>query len=154
MDQEPIILASDHAGFEMKQHVAQILSAREIPFHDEGALTLDSDDDYPLRIAAAAKKVSRGEFSRGIVMCGAGIGASIVANKFRGVRAALCVTPQMAELSRRHNDANVLVLGGRITSFEDAEKIIDTWCNTPFEGGRHLRRINQIDGIPHSGDPS
>jgi ribose 5-phosphate isomerase B len=117
-----------------------------IPCEDVGVFS-EEKSDYPIYIARAAAKVSNGTFKRGIVLCGSGIGASMVANRFKGVRAALCVTPQMATMSRSHNDANMLVLGQRITPFDTATEILKIWLSTPFEGGRHEHRVEQIDTV-------
>jgi ribose 5-phosphate isomerase B len=141
-----IVLASDHAGFVLKEFVKKELEKLAIPFEDVGAFTGERSD-YPIFISRAAHKVSIGMFKRGIVVCGSGIGASIVANRFKKVRAALCVTPEMALLSRQHNDANVLVLGGRITTQETASEILQTWLETPFEGGRHQTRVELIETV-------
>jgi ribose 5-phosphate isomerase B len=108
-----IVIGADHAGFKLKEHIKKELVKMAIPFQDVGVYS-EERSDYPIYIARAASKVSNGIFKRGIVLCGSGIGASMVANRFKGVRAALCVTPQMATMSRSHNDANMLVLGERI----------------------------------------
>jgi ribose 5-phosphate isomerase B len=145
-EKSKIILASDHAGYNLKEFIKTQLQKLNIPYEDVGTFSMESCD-YPIYIAKAAKKVSEGLFSRGIVFCGSGIGASIVANRFKNVRAALCVTPQMAVMSRSHNDSNILVMGERITSFDTACEILKSWLETPFEGGRHKRRIEQIDEV-------
>lgn len=141
-----IIIGADHAGYKLKEHIKQELEKMGIPCEDVGVFS-EEKSDYPIYIARAAVKVSNGTFKRGIVLCGSGIGASMVANRFKGVRAALCVTPQMAMMSRAHNDANVLVLGQRITPFDTATEILKTWLSTPFEGGRHENRVKQIDTV-------
>jgi ribose 5-phosphate isomerase B len=143
---EQIIIGSDHAGFAMKVHIEAELDRLGIAYKDIGAYS-EERSDYPLFSAKVAKAVSNGEFERGILICGSGIGASITANRFRKVRAALCVTQEMARLSRTHNNANILVLGGRITPFDEALKILNIWLNTGFEGGRHLARITMIDEV-------
>jgi ribose 5-phosphate isomerase B len=139
-----IIIGSDHAGFEMKEYVKSLLVKQGIAFDDVGVNSTDRSD-YPLYAAKVARAVSRGEYERGIALCGSGIGASITANRFRKVRAALCITEEMARLSRLHNNANVLVIGGRITSQEEVSKILDAWFTTDFEGGRHEIRVRMID---------
>ena len=139
-------MASDHAGFKLKEFVKRELGNRSIPVEDVGVFG-EERSDYPIFIARAASKVSSGAFRRGIVLCGSGIGASIVANRFKNVRAALCVTPEMAEMSRRHNDSNVLAMGERITPPETAAKILSVWLDTPFDGGRHETRVRQIDTV-------
>jgi RpiB/LacA/LacB family sugar-phosphate isomerase len=144
-----IVIGSDHAGFKLKESIKNELEKMSIPFEDVGVFN-EERSDYPIFIARAASKVSKGMFNRGIVLCGSGIGASIVANRFKKVRAALCVTPEMAVFSRSHNDANMLVLGQRITSPETASEILKAWLETPFEGGRHMHRIEQIDTVDGS----
>jgi ribose 5-phosphate isomerase B len=144
-----IIIGSDHAGYKLKEHIKRILETLGIPFEDVGVNNEDPSD-YPIYSARVASKVSSGVFKRGIAICGSGIGASMVANRFKNVRAALCVTPEMGTMSRSHNDANVLVLGQRITTFETASEILRQWLTTPFEGGRHVHRIEQIDTVDGS----
>jgi ribose 5-phosphate isomerase B len=144
-----IIIGADHAGFKLKEHIKKELEKLSIPCEDVGVFS-EERSDYPIYIARAAAKVSNGTFKRGIVLCGSGIGASIVANRFKGVRAALCVTSQMAQMSRQHNDANVLVLGQRITPLDTATEILKIWLSTPFEGGRHEQRVAQIDTVDGS----
>lgn len=129
----------------MKEFIKVELGRLGIAVKDLGAPAYDADDDYPLFSARVAAAVSKGEFERGISVCGSGIGASIAANRFRHVRAALCVTVEMAELSRRHNDANMLVIGGRITPKQTVTAILNAWLNTAFEGGRHARRRDMLD---------
>lgn len=142
---DTIVIGSDHAGFEMKEHIKQYLTKKGIQFVDSGAVEYDAADDYPVLAFNLAQKVSTGEFNRGILLCGTGIGASIAANRVKGVRAALCTTPDAAKMSRLHNDSNVLVLGGRVLSTEMVEKIIDAWFEGYFEGGRHQKRVDQLD---------
>lgn len=142
-----IVIGSDHAGFKLKGHLKQELRRLGIECEDVGAAGLDPADDYPVYSAKVASAVSTGTYRRGIALCGSGIGASIVANRFRGVRAALCVTPEMAKMSRLHNDANVLVMGERITAPDVAARILKTWLDTPSEGGRHARRVEQIEEV-------
>jgi ribose 5-phosphate isomerase B len=144
-----IIIGSDHAGYKLKEHIKRILETLGIPFEDVG-VNNEAPSDYPIYSARVASKVSSGVFKRGIAICGSGIGASMVANRFKNVRAALCVTPEMGTMSRSHNDANVLVLGQRITTFETASEILRQWLTTPFEGGRHVHRIEQIDTVDGS----
>jgi len=138
-----VALASDHAGFELKQKMKSYLEQIGVRSEDFGTFKTDSVDyaDYGI---LAARSVAKGKAERGILICGTGIGMSIVANKVTGIRAALCTSPEMAEQSRRHVNANILVMGGRITDHDLALKIIDVWLKTPFEGERHLRRINKI----------
>ncbi|HUI93410.1 MAG TPA: ribose 5-phosphate isomerase B [Chitinivibrionales bacterium] len=141
-----IVIGADHAGYKLKEHIKQELQKMGIPCEDVGVFS-EERSDYPIYSARAAAKVSNGTFKRGIVICGSGIGASIVANRFKGVRAALCVTPQMAAMSRLHNDANMLVLGQRTTPDETATEILKNWLSTPFEGGRHEHRVKMIDTV-------
>jgi len=136
-----IAIASDHAGFELKELIKKDMP--ELDIIDLGTFSADSVD-YPDFGIALAEAVAKGEADRGIVICGSGIGMSIAANKVKGIRAALCQTKEFAELSRRHNDANVLVLSGRFISHFLAKEMIEVWLNTPFEGGRHKRRIDKI----------
>jgi ribose 5-phosphate isomerase B len=148
MNQEkntPIVLGSDHAGWELKEEIKAYLSGKGIPVKDVSEPRLNPNDDYPVTAKKVAKAVASGEFERGITMCGTGIGASIAANRVKGSRAALCLTPEMARMARRHNNANVLVLGGRITTSNEAFMIIDAWMSAQFEGGRHERRVMLLD---------
>jgi len=137
-----IIIGSDHAGFALKE-------ALKKAFHGITDIGAGSEEsvDYPDFGARVARAVSSGEFDRGILICGSGIGMSIVANRFPGVRAALCTDTETARLSRMHNDANVLVLAGRRTDPETAVAITTVWLDTPFEGGRHARRLDKIRTI-------
>jgi ribose 5-phosphate isomerase B len=144
-----IVIGSDHAGFKLKERIKKDLETMGIPIEDVGVFSEDRSD-YPIYSARVASKVSNGTFKRGIVICGSGIGASIVANRFKRVRAALCVTPEMGTMSRSHNDANVLVLGQRVMTFETASEILKLWLTTPFEGGRHAHRVEQIDTVDGS----
>ncbi|MDZ7261634.1 MAG: ribose 5-phosphate isomerase B [candidate division KSB1 bacterium] len=138
-----LALGSDHAGFALKEKVKAFLETLGLKYQDFGTYSEESTDysDYGAQVA---KAVSEGTYRRAILICASGIGMSIVANKFKGVRAALCTSEVMAEYSRKHNDANILVLGGRITDENLAKKIIKIWLDTPFEGGRHARRVNKI----------
>jgi RpiB/LacA/LacB family sugar-phosphate isomerase len=144
-DREPVVVASDHAGFEMKEYVKKYLSEKGIPFYDAGAESLDPQDGYPQFAFKLADLVSSGKYTRGILMCGTGIGASIAANRVKKVRAALCYSADMARMSRLHNNSNVLVLGGRTTTKEVAADIMDAWFASEFEGGRHQGRIDEMD---------
>ncbi len=138
-----IAIASDHAGFELKEKTKRLLDDLKLAYKDFGTYS-EEPCDYPDYAFPAAKSVSTGECEKGIVICGSGIGANIVSNKVDNVRAALCMTAEMAELSRKHNNANVLNLGGRLVEWERAEEIIKVWLTTPFEGGRHERRVEKI----------
>ena len=136
-----IALASDHAGFELKESIKKMITKHEIiDFGPPNSKSMD----YPDTGFKAAEAVANGTCERGIVICGSGIGMSIVANKVTGIRAALCQTKEFAILSRKHNNANVLALSGRFISKYLAKEIIDVWLKTKFEGGRHKRRIDKI----------
>jgi ribose 5-phosphate isomerase B len=139
-----IAIASDHAGFEYKERIRQLLGELGHAVHDFGTHSSEPVD-YPKFIRPAAEAVARGECERGIVLGGSGNGEAIVANKVRGVRCALCWSLDSARLSRQHNDANVLSLGQRLIPLELALEIVKVWLATPFEGGRHLARIRQIE---------
>ncbi len=142
----PIIIGCDHAAYPLKEKVKAYLAGRGIEVEDVGA---DSEKsvDYPEFGKKVASMVSNSNFKRGILLCGTGIGMSMVANKFSHVRAALCTEPFSAEMSRRHNDSNVLVMGGRLTGETLALEILRVWLETPFDGGRHQERLNQFDTI-------
>jgi ribose 5-phosphate isomerase B len=140
-----VLIGSDHAGYELKEEIKRHLSEEEAyTFNDVGAFSKEPVD-YPLIGHELAKQISQGNFSRGILICGSGIGMSIVANRYRKVRAALCHNLYTVRLSRKHNDANVLVLGGRILGTGLAMEMVELFLSTDFEGGRHLRRIEEID---------
>ena len=141
-----IIIGSDHAGFPLKETVKRYVAELGYAVTDAGT-DGPANVDYPDFGAAVARKVSAGEFDRDILVCGSGVGMSIVANKFRGVRAALCLDEETARMSRLHNDANILVLAGRRTGEEAAKSIARLWLNTEFEGGRHQRRLDKIADI-------
>ena len=136
-----IALASDHAGFELKEAIKDFLTEHEVI--DFGTHSTESMD-YPDTGFKAAEAVTRGECERGILICGSGLGMSIVANKVKGIRAALCSSVELARLSRKHNDANILVLQGRFISKKQAGDIMKTWFSTEFDRGRHKKRIDKI----------
>lgn len=142
----PIIIGSDHAAYNLKQWVVGHLEARGIPVEDVGVHDTQSSD-YPLYARAVAGRVSSGAFSRGILLCGTGLGMSMAANKFPNVRAALCNDLFSAKMARLHNDANILVLGGRVIGDVLAGAIVDTWLDTAFEGGRHQRRLDLFNRL-------
>jgi ribose 5-phosphate isomerase B len=143
-----IAIGSDHAGYELKENVKKFLKEKGYEYHDLGAEILDPQDDYPEYGRKVAEAVASGEYDRGIVVCGTGMGISIAANKVPGIRAAICYTTDMARISRAHNDANVLALGGRLVARELASDIVAVWLETPFsEEERHMRRIQQIREI-------
>lgn len=139
-------IASDHGGFELKEYLKEYLKKSGIEVSDFGTNS-EEPVDYPIYGERCARAVANGEVEKGVVCCGTGIGISIAANKVKGIRCALCTDENMARLSRQHNNANVLALGGRTTSNEEAKKILDAWLNAKFEGGRHQRRIDMIENI-------
>jgi len=141
-----ILIASDHAGFGLKEKIKPYLQKLGFRADDLGTYS-EERCDYPEFAAKLAKRISRQKNGRGILICGSGIGVSIVANRFRGVRTAVCHNILAAEFSRRHNDSNVLALGARFAGLTLQKKIIKTWLETKFEGGRHGRRLNLIKKI-------
>lgn len=141
---EVIPVASDHAGFELKAKLEAELERMGYAVQDLGANSADPSD-YPDFAHPLAREVSSGAAKRGILLCGSGIGVDIVANRYPNVRAALSWIPEIAELSRRHNDSNVLVIPARFVSDEQALEITKRWLETSFEGGRHARRVDKID---------
>ena len=141
-----IALANDHAGIALKTEIKKLLDQRGMEYKDFGTNT-EASVDYPIYGEAAGRAVASGECERGIIICGTGIGISIAANKVKGVRAALCTNCFMAEMARRHNDANILALGARVLGSGLALKIVETFLDTDFEGGRHQRRIDIIAAI-------
>lgn len=138
-----IALACDHGGFKLKQEIIKELTSRGLEFKDYGTYNEDSCD-YPEFGEKAAVAVASGECEKGIIVCGTGIGISIAANKVNGVRCALCSDCFSAEMTRRHNDANILALGERVLGTGLALKICNTFLDTEFEGGRHARRVEKI----------
>ena len=140
---EKIALGCDHAAYQLKEQVKAHLEALGLELKDFGTFD-ESSVDYPDYAFFVGKAVVSGECSRGIVLCGTGIGISMAANKVKGIRCALCGDVLSAEMTRRHNDANMLALGAGITGPMLAERIVDTFLNTGFEGGRHARRVGQI----------
>lgn len=136
-------MGSDHGGYRLKEHLKGILDDMGVVYEDFGTFSEESVD-YPDIGLEVARRVARGEFDRGVLICGTGIGMSIAANKIRGIRASLCHDTVTARLAREHNDANVLTLGGRIIGPVVAEEILKVWLNTPFSQGRHARRIEKI----------
>lgn len=138
-----LAIGSDHAGLALKNHLLRWLEAQKIPCKDYGVFDTTSMD-YPDIARPVAEAVAKGTHERGILVCGSGIGINISANKVHGIRAAQCHDPISAKLSRQHNDANILTLGERIVTPLIAEAIVEAWLNTPFEGGRHQRRVDKI----------
>lgn len=141
-----IIIASDHAGYVLKEKIKPYLEEKGFKIKDLGICSKERCD-YPKFAYLLAKEVSSGNFKRGILLCKTGIGNSIVANRLARVRAALCYNVKAARLSREHNDSNVLILGSAFVNAKLARKIIAVWLNTEFQGGRHKRRLNQIKNI-------
>ena len=145
-DIKKIIIGSDHAAFQMKELVKAFLSEKGLDVADQGPQNTESVDypDFGVKVAAS---VAAGEYERGILMCGTGIGMSMVANRFPHVRAALCGDVFSAAMSRQHNDSNILVMGGRMIGDVLALEIVKVWLETPFDGGRHRQRIDKFDQI-------
>jgi len=139
-------LACDHAGFELKEELKAFLKSLGVKTIDMGTFNEESVD-YPDFGVLVAEKVSRGEFEKGVLICGTGIGMAMVANKFPRVRAAVANDLYSSRCSREHNDANVLIIGGRIVGRELAKEIVKVWLETPFAGGRHKRRIEKIEAL-------
>ena len=137
---DKIALGCDHGGYLLMQEIKKYLEEAGLPYEDFGTRSQESCD-YPVYAEKAARAVASGECSRGILICGTGIGVSICANKIKGIRCALCGDCYSAEYTRRHNDANMLAMGARVTGPGLAVKIADTFLNTGFEGGRHERRV-------------
>lgn len=142
---EKIYIGADHAGFALKQKLVDELKRLGYEPVDVGPKTLDPADDFPDFAKPVAKAVSSGEIKRGVLTCGTGLGMSYTANRFPKVRAAVAWTPEIAEMSRKHNDANVLVLPARFVSEKEGLAILHKWLETNFEGGRHQRRVEKIE---------
>jgi len=141
-----IALAADHAGFRLKEEIKKFLEKQKVNYQDFGTYS-EELTDYMDWAVPALKKMSQGEFERAILICGTGLGMTILANKFSGVRATLCYDLYTARMSREHNDSNVLVLGGRITAPGLAREILKIWLNTKFQGERHKRRLDKLTEI-------
>jgi len=141
-----IALASDHGGFDLTQDVKAFLQNNGFEYKDFGTFSKDSCD-YPDFAIPACRAVSSGECDKGILICTTGIGMSIVANKIPGIRAALCTNKYMAEMTRRHNDANILALGANVTDTALSCEIVKTFLSTGFEGGKHARRVGMMDAL-------
>jgi ribose 5-phosphate isomerase B len=146
MKEKAILIACDHAGFSLKEILKSYLARLGFEVKDLGTYSKERCD-YPCFSAALAAEISRGTYKRGILICKTGIGSSIVANRFPGVRASVCFNLKSARLTREHNDSNVLVLGAAFVRGADARRIVHTWINTRFLGGRHARRLSQIKTI-------
>jgi ribose 5-phosphate isomerase B len=145
-DKTPIIIGSDHAAYQMKEKIKAYIIEIGVDIEDVGAYSEDSVDypDFGIKVASS---ISKGKFKRGILLCGTGIGMSMVANKFPHVRAALCNDLFSAGMSRRHNNSNILVMGGRVIGETLAMEILKVWLETPFDGGRHQLRIEKFDNL-------
>lgn len=141
-----IALASDHGGYELKEAIKEHLTAQGVEVKDFGTYSTESVD-YPIYAEKASRSVAEKECTLGIICCGTGIGVSMVANKIKGIRAAVVTNEFCAEMTRRHNDANILCMGGRVISKEEAINFTDIFLNTPFEGGRHINRVCMIKDI-------
>lgn len=139
-----IAIACDHGGYQLKEEVKEYLLEQKIEVLDLGTNS-ESSVDYPEYGFACAEAVAEGRAEKGIVVCGTGIGMSIAANKVKGIRCALCTDVTMAQLTRKHNDSNMLALGGRTTGTVTVLDIVKAWLETEFEGGRHQRRVDQIN---------
>lgn len=146
---EPILIASDHAGVELKATLAAELKSLGYAVDDLGPSS-DASVDYADYAHPLAKRISEGEAERGILMCGTGLGMSYTANRYPHVRAAVAWTPEIAALAREHNDANVLVLPARFVGKDEGRAILKAWLDTPFAGGRHARRVDKIERTEHS----
>ena len=141
-----IAIGCDHGGYLLKQDILIWMEENDIDYEDFGCFSTESVD-YPVYGEKVARAIAGGECDKGIVICTTGIGISIAANKVKGVRCALCADPLSAEMTRRHNDANVLALGAGIVGPHLARRIVEIFLNTEFEGGRHARRVGQLDAI-------
>jgi len=141
-----ILLGSDHGGLELKNEIKNMLSEKGIPFEDLGTGNGDSVD-YPDFAERVARRVSDGSAEKGVLVCGTGIGMSIVANKFPGVRAALATDVFMATMAKEHNNANILVLGGRVLETFKAREMVSAWLDTEFAAGRHQGRLDKIAAL-------
>lgn len=141
-----IAIGCDHGGFALKQEVISYLQQNGYEYQDFGTYDMESCD-YPAYGEKVARAVVSGACEKGLLFCGTGVGISLAANRVKGIRAVVCSEPYSAEMSRRHNNANVLCLGGRVVGPGLAEQIVDVWLHTEFEGGRHERRVSLLDSI-------
>jgi ribose 5-phosphate isomerase B len=146
---ETVFLGCDHAGFALKREIVKLLQSLSLPCQDLGCDCEEISVDYPLYAQKVAQAILAHPGSRGILICGTGLGMSIAANRFPGIRAALCQELYTARMSRLHNDANLLAMGGRIVGPGLAQEIVKVWLTTPFEGGRHQQRLNLIETLPN-----
>ena len=138
-----IAIGADHAGVFMKNDLKKFIEDMGYEVKDFGTFT-DESCDYPVYAKAVSEAVAKGDFEKGILVCGTGIGMSMAANKVKGIRAAVCTDPKSTEVTRRHNDANILCLGARIIDEETAENLVKIFLTTEFEGGKHLKRISMF----------
>ncbi len=141
-----IAIGADHGGYLLKEEIKKYLEERKIEYQDFGTFSEDSVD-YPVIASKVGRAVAGGKYERGLLFCGTGIGISIAANKVKGIRAAVCSDAFSAEFCRRHNDANIFCLGGRVVSPEKARELVGIYLDTPFEGERHSRRVSMIADI-------
>ena len=146
-----LAIGSDHGGYDLKEQIKEHLKERNIEFKDFGTNSEESVD-YAIYAARVAHSIVSGECEKGILCCGTGIGISMAANKVKGIRAAVCTNEFCAEMTRRHNDANVLAMGGRVIDEAMAVKLADIFLHTPFDGGRHARRVGQITALENGED--
>ena len=146
---ENVFIGCDHAGFALKQDIVKVLQGLSLTVKDLGCDCEETSVHYPLFAYQVVQAILANPGSRGILICGTGLGMSIAANRFQGIRAALCHELYTARMSRLHNDANLLVLGGRIVGPGLAQEIVNVWFTTSFEGGRHQERLNLIETLPH-----
>lgn len=144
---DKIAIASDHAGFPLKDQLADYLKEKGFDVLDLGTNNAETSVDYPLEAEKLVHTIKEEKAPRGILVCGSGIGMCMAANRYSFIRAALVYEVNAAHLARQHNDANVLCLGARMTDFETAKKLVDEFLNTPFEGGRHERRVLELGGM-------
>lgn len=140
---KPIAIGSDHAGFDLKEELISFLEAKDLAYHDHGTHSKDSVD-YPDFAHPVSSAVENGEAAFGILLCGSANGVAITANKHKGIRAAICWGEEIVKLAREHNDANVICIPARFVNEGDAEKMLELFISTPFEGGRHQRRVEKI----------
>lgn len=141
-----VTIGSDHGGYNLKEEIKSLLQEMQIEFNDVGTYQAEAID-YPEVSSKVAKSVLQGEADKGIIVCGTGIGVSIAANKFKGIRAALCNDVFSAQMAAEHNNANIITLGERVVGAGLAKMIVKTWLTTEFAGGRHERRVNQITDL-------
>jgi ribose 5-phosphate isomerase B len=144
MTEKPLVIASDHAGFALKESLKQALGKWGVAITDLGTHS-EASTDYPDYAHAVAEGVASGKYRLGVLVCGTGLGMSMAANRHRGVRAAVCTDPYAARMTRTHNDANVLCLGSRVTGAGLAEDVLKAFLDASFEGGRHAARVSKID---------